>query len=128
MAAEPLLDSDVMIGYLRGYPEALSFVRSLPARPLMSAVTVGELFSGVRDGKERADLDAILLAFRVIPVSKDIAIRGGLLRRQYRPSHGVQLPDALIAATAEIAGADLHTLNVKHYPMFPGLRPPYVRP
>jgi len=51
-----------------------------------------------------------------------------LLRRQYRAGHGVQLSDAITAATARTAGAELHTLNVKHYPVIPNLAPAYVKP
>jgi len=35
------------------------------------------------------------------------------------------LADALLAATAHCHGLELRTLNVKHYPMFPGMQPPY---
>jgi hypothetical protein len=38
---------------------------------------------------------------------------------------GVGLADGLLAATAEAQDAELKTLNVKHYPMFAGLTPPY---
>ncbi|TFG89271.1 MAG: type II toxin-antitoxin system VapC family toxin, partial [Hyphomicrobiales bacterium] len=41
-------------------------------------------------------------------------------------SHGVGLADAIIAATADSENAELKTLNVKHYPMFKGLTPPYT--
>ncbi len=33
--------------------------------------------------------------------------------------------DYLIAAAAESIGASLVTLNVRHFPMFPDLEPPY---
>ena len=41
--------------------------------------------------------------------------------------HEVGLADAVIAATAESLGAELKTLNVKHFPMLKGLKPPYVK-
>ena len=40
-------------------------------------------------------------------------------------SHGLGLAGAIVAATADAEGADLKTLNVKHYPMFKGLKPAY---
>ena len=33
--------------------------------------------------------------------------------------------DHAIAATAILSGAELLTCNVRHFPMFPGLRPPW---
>ena len=37
--------------------------------------------------------------------------------RRYRRNHGVELADALIAASAALNGAELWTRNRKHYPM-----------
>ncbi|MFZ3115096.1 MAG: PIN domain-containing protein [Syntrophales bacterium] len=44
-------------------------------------------------------------------------MKAGLYRRQYGPSHGVGLADALIAATAEANDAKVATLNKTHFPM-----------
>jgi predicted nucleic acid-binding protein len=46
--------------------------------------------------------------------------------RVYRRSHpGIGVGDYLVAATADIEGLELATLNVNHYPMFPGLVAPF---
>lgn len=51
----------------------------------------------------------------------------GAYSRQYRPGHaGIDTADYLVAATTTVLGAELLTTNVKHYPMFKGLRAPYV--
>jgi len=54
----------------------------------------------------------------------EIASRAGALQRRYLRSHAVQLPDALIAATSQLRGARLITLNRKHYPMLPAVLVP----
>jgi len=47
--------------------------------------------------------------------------------RTWRRSHsGIGTSDYLIAATALELGMDLATLNVRHYPMFPDLTPPFT--
>ena len=48
-------------------------------------------------------------------------------RREYGKSHGVGLADALIAATAEVVGAQLVTLNKKHFPMLDDVYVPYTK-
>jgi predicted nucleic acid-binding protein len=54
-----------------------------------------------------------------------IARRAGELGRRWdRHRPGIALADLIIAATAEQLGADLATGNVRHFPMFPDLRPP----
>jgi predicted nucleic acid-binding protein len=49
--------------------------------------------------------------------------------RRHRRSHAaIGVADYLIAATADTEGLELATLNVKHFPMFPGLRAPFSVP
>jgi predicted nucleic acid-binding protein len=43
--------------------------------------------------------------------------QAGIYLRQYRRSHGIEIADALIAATVAANRAQLWTRNRKHYPM-----------
>lgn len=48
------------------------------------------------------------------------------VRRAHRRTHsGIDDVDYLIAATAIVIEADLLTTNLRHFPMFGELRPPY---
>jgi hypothetical protein len=60
-----------------------------------------------------------------LPIEEEIAERAGALMRQFHKSHGIDIPDAIIAATADHHGLKLATLNVKHFPMFPKLKRAY---
>ena len=61
-----------------------------------------------------------------ITVDVALADRAGELGRKYRQSHqGIEIVDLLVAAAAERYGARLLTRNVRHFPMFPELRPAY---
>jgi predicted nucleic acid-binding protein len=127
MAERQVFDTDVLVDYLRGAPEAVAYLEERSEILMMSAVSVAELFAGVREGKERTALQTFISAFEVVPVDKAIAEKGGLYRRDYQRSHGLGLADAIIAATADSADAELITLNVKHFPMRPKLAPPYAK-
>jgi predicted nucleic acid-binding protein len=94
MATPLLIDTDVLIDYLRGYPAAVSYVEAQQERFLISVVTVAELYAGVREGEERARLEQFLRAFEIIPLDLRLAVQGGLYRRDYRKSHNVGLADA----------------------------------
>ncbi len=120
-----LIDTDVMVDFLRGNPKAVALVKAHSAHIILSSIVVAELYSGVRGEKELQILDALVSLFRIIPVSPELAREGGLFKNEYSKSHGVGLADAIIAASAKAEQAELKTLNVKHYPMFKGLRPPY---
>lgn len=127
MSERLLLDTDVLIDYLRGQAEAVAYLERLTTALLISALTVAELYAGVRDGEERTRLDAFISAFEIVPIDAEIAVRGGLYRRDYGKSHGVGLADALIAATAMGKQVTLVTLNKKHFPMLSDVLVPYQK-
>jgi hypothetical protein len=120
-----LLDTDVLIDFLRGDEKAVSFVKANSSRIILSSVVVAELYAGVKRDAEQATLERFISLFRVIPVDSEIAKTGGLYKRDFSKSHGVGLADAILAATAESENAELITLNTKHYPMIRGLLPAY---
>lgn len=120
-----LVDTDVMVDFLRGHPRAVAFVQKSSTRIILSAIVASELYAGVKGDDELDVLDNLLSLFRIVPVSRELARAGGLYKRDYAKSHGLGLADAILAATAESENADLKTLNTKHYPMCKGLKPAY---
>lgn len=77
-----LIDTDVLIDFLRGRSQAVTYLENLIEESiLISSITVAELYSGVREGKEREVLDTFFLAFEIVPINEEIAIKGGLYRR-----------------------------------------------
>lgn len=122
---EMLVDTDILIDYLRGRGEAALFIEDNFSQLHVSSISVAELYQGVRDGAEREALREMLEVFRILELTKTIAVQGGLLRRQYGKSHGSGLADCLIASTAIVHEMTLFTLNLKHYPMLGSKVAPY---
>ena len=120
-----LLDTCVIVDYLRDRPEAVDFIRHAGPRPSVSAVTAAELFAGARSTTEQRRIESLLAQLTVHSVDLEVARRGGAYRRRYGQSHGVLLPDAVIAATAQVHGARLVTRNARHFPMLDSLLVPY---
>ena len=123
-----LVDSDVLIAHLRGVDAARDWLIDARTDGLLaiSVVSIAELVGGRRTA-ERREVWRLLAAFRVEPATEVIARRAGDLIRRYRRSHnGIGLGDYLIAATADVKGLHLATLNVRHFPMFENLRPPFA--
>ncbi|MGI9023028.1 MAG: PIN domain-containing protein, partial [Acidimicrobiales bacterium] len=75
---------------------------------------------------ERIAVARLLATLRLQPVNEVVARRAGELMREYRRSHAmIGIGDYLVAATAKVQGLELATLNVRHFPMFEELRPPF---
>jgi len=127
MTKHVLVDTDVMVDFLRGHPKAVALVHTESTRIILSSIVAAELYAGVRGDEELRALDSLIHLFRIIPVSAGLARAAGFYKRDYAKSHGVGLADAIIAATAQAENADLITLNTKHYPMIKGLKPAYAK-
>jgi len=120
-----LIDTTVVIDLLRGYGPAHEYVLRLDAVPAASEITRIEVLRGVRSGERRLT-DRLLSTFQWFPVDEAIARRASDLGRRTRASHrGLATADLVIAATALEHGLALATLNVRHFPKFDALEPPY---
>jgi hypothetical protein len=128
MSERLVFDTDVLIDYLRDHQAAAEFLEGCSQPLALSAISVAELYVGVRDGEERSRLEEFIAAFETLPVDSLIAVQAGLWRRHYGRSHGTGLADALIAASVSAAQATLVTLNRKHFPMLANVIVPYSKP
>ena len=122
-----LLDTDVLIDFLRGNPKAIALVNKYSDRIILSTIVVTELYAGVKGKPELIVLDNLIAVFDLIAVTPKIARTAGLYKRDYYKSHGLSIADAIIAASCELEKLELKTLNVKHYPMIKNLKPAYKK-
>lgn len=111
-----LVDTDVLIWHLRGNPRAAQRLDNL-ARLTLSAVSYLELLQGMRS---KAEMLAVQKTFQrrqaeVLPITEAITSRAVGLMEAMTLSHGLQMGDALIAATALEHGIPLLTGNVRHF-------------
>lgn len=116
-----LLDTDIVIDYLRGHQYAKTlldhFTRFTGGLAAISVITHLEVYMGMRP-QEEAATQAFLDGLVSIEVDITVARRAGKLLKQLR-SRGITvgLADGIIAATAEALGVPLLTNNVDHYPL-----------
>jgi tRNA(fMet)-specific endonuclease VapC len=87
----------------------------------ISAVTAGELIFGAINKKEiqiiKKDIEHLIL----MHINDLISQKFIELLLKYSKSHGLSVPDALIAATALVNDVKLYTLNVKDFKFIDGL-------
>ena len=123
-----VVDTSVLIDHLRGDAEARAALRQAAEggeHLVASVLTKVEVLAGMRASEERATR-LLLGSLEWIEVDDALAERAGAIANQFLPSHpGVDPVDYVIAATVERLEAELWTRNLKHFPMFPGLKAPY---
>jgi predicted nucleic acid-binding protein len=112
-----LIDTDILIDYLRGIPTAVAFVKEHSTEAHISAINIAELYQGVRPGIEQVKLAKTLFPLTRLPITSDTAELAGFYSRDFRPAHGCGLADCIVAATAHLHGLTLATLHSKYLPM-----------
>lgn len=120
-----LVDTCIIIDHLRNRAGATAFLRQLEQLPIVSVLTLAELQAGVSNRADERLLDRVIADWPVVVLDAPTARLGGSLRRRFGPSHGTGIMDAMLAATAQQAGARLATVNRKHFPMLDDLLVPY---
>jgi predicted nucleic acid-binding protein len=123
-----LADTTILIDHLRGRPEATDLLRQemSAGEPVFASVlTRLELLAGARSN-EGPRIGQLMRSLIWIDVTVAIADRAGAFANRYGRSHqSIDAVDYVIAATRDDLDVPLWTLNVKHFPMFRGLRVPY---
>jgi len=118
---DALFDTNVLIDYLKGVPEA-QVEWELYEQKSISIITWMEVMIGAKSSVVTATRD-FLESMRLIPLDEEVAERAVTLRQQYR----IKLPDAIIWASAETRSVLLVTRNTKDFPAnAPGVRIPYL--
>jgi predicted nucleic acid-binding protein len=115
-----LFDTTILIDYLIGIADARTELDRYRERSI-SIITWMEVMAGVGP-EHQLKTRAFLATFQNLPISAAVAERAVDLRKQRR----IKLPDAIILATAEIAGCILVTRNTRDFSADdPGVRIPY---
>lgn len=117
-------DTDVLIDALSGQGAAERVADEIRAGSLATTVlSVFELLVGARSEAQRARIDDLLAAVRVLPLEEPAGRRAAAVRRSLG-SRGRTLPlaDSLIAGICLAHGAPLLTRNRAHFERIESLR------
>jgi predicted nucleic acid-binding protein len=124
-----VVDASILIDHINGRaPTARAIIYDALERGdelWSSFVTRTEVLAGMRPGEEHRTYD-LLRVVNWAPVDRSESDAAAALGRRYLRTHpGIETPDLLLAELAQRLGAELVTMNVKHFPMFPELKRPY---
>ncbi|WP_456458535.1 PIN domain-containing protein [Nitratifractor sp.] len=115
MIYDYLVDTDVMIWYLRGNEKARKLLHSIDF--YISAVTYMELLQGMRNKQELKRFQKMINTWniKVVYIDEEISAKALFYMEEYFLSHSMKLADSLIGATCTRHGLTLITANDKHY-------------
>lgn len=112
--------SNILIWHLRGERKAFNFLKRLELNQSyefwIGAMQRAEIVFVMRSGEEEATL-LFLSQFKTAAIDQIIVDHAVSLYRMWNHSHGTDINDALLAATAMYIGGTIFSLNYKHYPM-----------
>ena len=124
MSALTIVDTDILIDAARQVREAVQCLADIEHRSVLavSAITQMELLVGCRNKTESRNTERFLQRFQVLKLTEPVSDTAIDLLRQYRLSHGLAIPDALIAATAIVWNQIFISKNQRDYGFIKGLQ------
>lgn len=126
-----IIDTDILIDAARKVHEAVDCLEGLEQNSALaiSVITQMELLAGCRNKTEQRHIERFLQRFQVLKLTEEISDTALALLGRYRLSHGLAIPDTLIAATAITSKHPLISKNQKDFRFIKGLqRLPYPPP
>jgi len=118
-----LCDTDVIIEILKGNEKIIKTIESIGLENIaISSITVMELYFGALNKNELDKIKKHLKALNIVHFDNDVSELAVSMIESYSKSHGLQIPDAIIAATALLSELKLLTLNLKDFRYIDGLK------
>ena len=118
-----LCDTDVIIETLKGDDKTIKIIERIGLENIaISSVTVMELYFGALNKRELNKIKKYLKALKVVHFDSTVSEMAVSMIESYSKSHGLQIPDAIIAATALSLEIKLFTLNLKDFRYIDGLK------
>jgi predicted nucleic acid-binding protein len=110
---EFLIDTNVFSRIFKGDLQVTQFVESLES--VIDATIYIECLQGSKSNQEKRVVEKYLRKFSLLPITPESSVIAIELIRNYSNSHGLLLPDALIAATALENDLTVLTYNIADF-------------
>ena len=118
-----LCDTDIVIEYLKNNESICKLIESIGFDNIsISIITKAELLHGAFDKNESLKIEKYLSTLEIYHIDNNISLKFNDIMKDYSLSHRINIPDALIAATAIINNIELLTRNKKDFKFIKGIK------
>ena len=118
-----LIDSDILIDYLRLHEPAIEFLDGLEkAEMALSFVTKFEVLDGCKKKINENRAFKLLNEFEIMSLNEKVSERAFQIYQNLRWKANIGMSDSMIAATAIHNKCVLISRNVKHFDKVPGIK------
>lgn len=118
-----LIDTDILIDYLRLHKPAVEFLDNLPSKDRnIGLISRFELIKGCQRKAHEEKINLFLKNFQILPLTDEVSVKALKLYRTCKWACKLDIPDAFIAASAILNRLSLVTRNVKHFRSVPSLK------
>lgn len=118
-----LCDTNVFIHAFNGQQAVIDRLQKIGLEQIaLSVITVMELYQGMSNKTELAQMKKRLRYYDFIDIDTETSKLATDLVEKFRLSHHLQIPDAIIGATAVVHQIPFYTYNVKDFDFIPGIQ------
>jgi hypothetical protein len=115
-----MCDTNIFIHWFNNDKQTIEKLEEIGlSRIAVSSVTVMELIMGVDNKEQLQQLKKKIRHYTMVDFSESVSVLALQLVENYKLSHNIQIPDAIIAATAVINKMPLFTYNTKDFRYIP---------
>lgn len=117
-----LCDTDVFIEALKNNPVTTNLLRKIGFENIaLSSITLMELYFGALNKREMLKIKKRMENLKIYKIDNYVSDTALILIEKYSKSHGLCIPDALIASTAIRKNVELFTYNLKDFRFIKGI-------
>jgi len=118
-----LCDTNIFIHAFNGNTDTINELQKIGLDNIViSAVTVMELYQGMGNKNELAQMKSRIRYYDVIEIDSVISKLAVRFVEQFNLSHGLVIPDAIIGATAVVHQIEIFTYNLKDFRFMPDIQ------
>jgi hypothetical protein len=111
-----LCDTNIFISAFNGREDTIINLEKIGFENIiLSSITVMELYQGMGNKEELAKMKKRIKFYDIIHIDEAISAKSVELISNYKLSHHLQIPDAIIAANSLVKNIPLYTYNIKDF-------------